>query len=407
MKKALPYFLLTCFFMLVNQMAIAQVSNINQNQPNVFEKNYGTAQSQQTRGATDALVYIDFEIEDGQVLAALTNLGYTYVVATDWADFFSKLSYPTYKLAVMFNQGNSWSPDVPTVANFISAGGSIVYADWTHNAALSALFQASFTGVDNQTEMALNPTIATGLPNPMTLANTGWIFVFSTGLIPTGGAEVLATFPNGNASIVKGSSGKTIILGYLSDVPPAANRQQLFENLFLSVTAPADPTSITATVNPTCYGAGTQLTANGAVGTVYWYTGSCGGTAVSPPTGNSITVNPTATTTYYARNYNDGQYSAGCASLQITVSPTPVLSGASNVTQGQVVTYSTPYKPGNSYSWNASHGNPELCFPNHNCLTLTWDFPCGIINPGYVTLTETDPSTGCSATITKWITIAP
>jgi len=90
-----------------------------------------------------------------------------------------------------------------------------------------------------------------------------------------------------------------------------------------------------------------------------------------------------------------------------TNSPTPILTGDANVTQGQVVTYSTPYTPGNSYSWNASHGNPVLCFPNHNCLTLTWDFPCGIINPGYVRVTETNTTTGCSTTVTKWITIAP
>ena len=71
------------------------------------------------------------------------------------------------------------------------------------------------------------------------------------------------------------------------------------------------------------------------------------------------------------------------------------------------VTYSTPYTPGNSYTWNASHGNPQICFPNRNCLTLTWDFPCGIINPGYVKVTETNPATGCSTTATKWITITP
>ncbi len=105
---------------------------------------------------------------------------------------------------------------------------------------------------------------------------------------------------------------------------------------------------------------------------------------------------------------------AGCVAIApkvkdilVTVAPTPVLSGLAAVTQGQVVTYSTPYTPGNSYTWNASHGNPEVCFPNRNCLTLTWDFPCGIINPGYVAVTETNVATGCSTTVTEWITIAP
>jgi hypothetical protein len=88
--------------------------------------------------------------------------------------------------------------------------------------------------------------------------------------------------------------------------------------------APADPTSISATYNVLCNGASTSLTAAGAVGTVYWYTGSCGGTQVT--TGNPVSVTPTTTTTYYARNYNNSQYSAGCASIAITVKAKPTVA---------------------------------------------------------------------------------
>ena len=84
---------------------------------------------------------------------------------------------------------------------------------------------------------------------------------------------------------------------------------------------PDAPTSIGATYTTICNGNSTTLTANGAVGTVYWYTVSCGGTATSPATGNTLTVSPSATTIYYARNYNNGAFSAGCASISITVNP--------------------------------------------------------------------------------------
>lgn len=90
--------------------------------------------------------------------------------------------------------------------------------------------------------------------------------------------------------------------------------------------APANPTSITANYSILCNGASAVLTANGAVGTVYWYTGSCGGTATSPATGNTLTVTPSATTTYYARNYNNSQYSDGCASISIIVNPRPTVA---------------------------------------------------------------------------------
>ncbi|MBE0638110.1 MAG: HYR domain-containing protein, partial [Bacteroidales bacterium] len=100
---------------------------------------------------------------------------------------------------------------------------------------------------------------------------------------------------------------------------------------------PTDPTSVTASVNPVCNGSSTQLTAVGEVGTVYWYTGSCGGTLVT--TGNPITVNPQTNTTYFARNYANSQFSSGCASVAITVEQTPV---AGTLTKDPNITHVCP-----------------------------------------------------------------
>ena len=91
------------------------------------------------------------------------------------------------------------------------------------------------------------------------------------------------------------------------------------------VLTPPAPTSIgvaetsgTANDGTICNGSSATLTANGAVGTVYWFTGSCATTG-QIGTGNSITVSPTTTTTYYARNYSGGQWSTSCSSTTITV----------------------------------------------------------------------------------------
>ena len=94
---------------------------------------------------------------------------------------------------------------------------------------------------------------------------------------------------------------------------------------------PSAPTSITATQNTICNGTSTTLTANGAIGTVYWYTGGCGTTFIG--TGNSITVTPSTTTTYFARNYNSGLFSSSCASTTITVNQIPqvTITPTSNV----------------------------------------------------------------------------
>lgn len=113
---------------------------------------------------------------------------------------------------------------------------------------------------------------------------------------------------------------------------------------------PADPTSVTANYNVLCNGASTTLTANDAVGTVFWYTGSCGGTATSPATGNTLTVSPTTNTTYYARNYNNSQYSAGCASKAITVNARPTVANLQAA--------------GNDIKWyNSSSGGTQYTSP--------------------------------------------
>ena len=162
---------------------------------------------------------------------------------------------------------------------------------------------------------------------------------------------------------------------------------------------------------------GNTTIASGGNGSIVYQWQSSLDAAFTTPTdinSNTPTYNPLSgltETTWYRRQAKDEtcntSWNTSAGVWKVTPSsPNPILTGDNTVTQGQVVTYSTLYNNGNSYTWNASHGNPEVCFPNRNCLTLTWDFPCGVINPGYVTVTETNPSTGCSTTVTKWITIA-
>ena len=133
---------------------------------------------------------------------------------------------------------------------------------------------------------------------------------------------------------------------------------------------PPNPTSITAASNTICSGSSTALTANGAVGVVYWYTGGCASTFVS--TGNSISVSPISTTTYYARNLNGGLFSGGCASITITVNPvpsvtiTPVTNTICSGSTTQLITQITGIG-GNTptYTWTPSTGlsNPAAPSP--------------------------------------------
>ena len=164
---------------------------------------------------------------------------------------------------------------------------------------------------------------------------------------------------------------------------------------------PPSPTSITQSINPICSGGSTTLTANGAVGTVYWYINGCGVTQIG--VGNSITVSPTTTTTYNARNFNGGLFSNGCVSTAVTVNPTPTVS-VSSVTNticsgSNTQLISSVGNNGGSpvtYSWSPSTGltNPNAPSP----------FASPTTNQSY---TLTVSSNGCSNTTSTTINVNP
>ncbi len=112
----------------------------------------------------------------------------------------------------------------------------MIFCDWELTQSFAALFEASFTGLINVTPITLtDPALAVGISNPVPLVNIGW-GTWSTGLAPAGNGEVLATFPDGTAAIIRGNNAHTMLLGYLSDVPVDADRQQLLENVIKATT---------------------------------------------------------------------------------------------------------------------------------------------------------------------------
>jgi len=164
---------------------------------------------------------------------------------------------------------------------------------------------------------------------------------------------------------------------------------------------PPSPTSITQSSNPICSGGSTTLTANGAVGTVYWYINGCGVTQIG--VGNSITVSPTTTTTYNARNFNGGLFSNGCVSTAVIVNPTPTVS-VSSVTNticsgSNTQLISSVGNNGGSpvtYSWSPSTGLTNSNAPS--------PFASPTTNQTY---TLTVSSNGCSNATSTTITVNP
>src|SRR5690554_2079601 len=158
------------------------------------------------------------------------------------------------------------------------------------------------------------------------------------------------------------------------------------------------PTSITGT-STICSGSSTTLTVTGGTlgtgATVQWYLGSCGGALIN--TGNSITVAPTSTTTYYVR-YVGTCNTTVCISRTVTVTAPPnagTLSGTQTVCEGSTTTFSSTSSGG---TWSSS-----------NTGTATVN-SSGVVTgqaAGTATITYTVTGTGgCSdATATRTVTV--
>jgi len=122
---------------------------------------------------------------------------------------------------------------------------------------------------------------------------------------------------------------------------------------------PSNPV-ITGVPTTICQGSSSTLSAAVTGCNIYWYTGICGG--VQTGVGNSVTVSPTATTTYYARAYNvssTGCWSAGCGSFTVMVNAVPGITTVSGggTSCGGSVTLTGAGGTGGTIYWQGTTSN--------------------------------------------------
>ena len=147
-------------------------------------------------------------------------------------------------------------------------------------------------------------------------------------------------------------------------------------------TVPDIPNLLKFPNNNVCPGTNTILSINsGNLNSAQewrWYADNCGGTYLG--SGNTITVNPTLTKTYFVRGEGGACFSPGaCASIMVNVNPTvtPTISIAtsSNITcnGANLLFYSTVTNGGSSpsYQWKINGSNAGTNSPNFVTNSLT------------------------------------
>jgi hypothetical protein len=254
------------------------------------------------------------------------------------------LASENYQLRNDSGNANIGSPVTGTGSSINLPSGNL-----TVNTTFNVL--ATTTAIGCTTELTTNPTITIKANNTAASPSSSPTLCVNTAIAPnitiaTTGATGIGTATGLPGGVTAIWSSNTITI---SGTPTAAgtfNYSIPLTGGCASVNAAGTITVNSSSTAPIgisgtttiCSGNSTTLTVNGgtlgAGATVQWFTGSCGGTAAG--TGNSITVSPGSTTTYYVR-YIGTCNTTACASQVVTVNPkatASVISGSTTICSG-------------------------------------------------------------------------
>jgi len=204
---------------------------------------YGESVSFTTK-TPNALVYIDHSINDDKVEEALAAQRCNVTSVTNASAFATGLASGNYDLAVLFTQNfstNSYAGSITKdiISTYINGGGLMIYDTFSNStdAEYAALFNAGFTNNAANTTVTLTDPLMIAKAGVTTFSATGSTWTIScVGLSALTGGTVLANFGNGDAAIILGNEGHTMMLGYLSDTP-ATKIQEIFESVLIKLNA--------------------------------------------------------------------------------------------------------------------------------------------------------------------------
>jgi hypothetical protein len=157
-------------------------------------------------------------------------------------------SLSSYNLVIAFYQDNPPpSGDVAALSSYIAGGGKVIFDDYSMAYGdPSPSGMGSYDGNnDINRGITVGSLLSAGISGELSINNPGWD-IYDYGLDAASGGSVLATFDNGEAAIVLGNDGNTILNGFLSDVADGPG-SQLYTNEIndlLSPSAVPEPASL-------------------------------------------------------------------------------------------------------------------------------------------------------------------
>ncbi len=270
---------------------------------------------------------------------------------------------------------------------------------------------ASVTVTVNSSSTA--PSSASASPNPV-CGGGSTVLSVSGGSLGTGASwkwysgSCGGTYVGSGSSISVTPSGTT---AYFVRAEGACNTTACASVTVIAGASSTAPSSITASPNPSCGGSVT-LTQNGGslgIGASYlWYSGACAGTFIG--TGNSITVSPSSSTTYYVLASGTCN-TTGCAQVTVNVNSAPVATASpstQSICSGNTTSVALSSSiGGTTYSWTVSQSGVSGASPG-NGSTISQTLSTTGSTTGTAVYTVTPTAGGCvGSPITVTIVVNP
>lgn len=281
------------------------------------------------------------------------------------------------------------------------------------------------TAGTNCSRTATQNVSVTYQPSPSIAGNavtcTNNIETYTTANV-AGSAYVWSISPSANGTILSGSGSNTISVRWNNagsstvSVTETSNPGGCFATSSLVVSVGQTPTataisrtSPTGDVGKACVGQTITYSTPLTSGNTYSWLAT-GGSITGASNTNTVNVlwNIIGTGTLRVTETTLGTNCSRTVTqnVDVTYTPTPVISGSTVACLNTIQTYSTPAVNGSTYLWSIAPSNCYAVvagFPTSNSITVQW------IQPGLqtITLTETASGGGCATTVTRQVQVNP
>lgn len=176
--------------------------------------------------AGSILLYDDFVDNEDRWSLALNGLGHAVTTVNDDSSFSTSLTSGIWDLVVVQFDGYYHSAAASALSTYVGSGGKAIFGHWQTEADAAFDVTQAATNLDTLTLAMFD----TGLSSSVLALTNPTYGIYSRSFTAAAGATVAGTFEDGNAGIVIGNSGRTIINGFLGETLGSADEIQLYRN---------------------------------------------------------------------------------------------------------------------------------------------------------------------------------